>query len=468
MAHQTPSFDLGPQSMLRIIRSARSRLSQDHAEEKMNSKVGAQYGDKSSSRSSTRNSFGVMGRHRLTRSRVSLVEPASGLGNCSSENAAPEKPQHPINLNGGGVLGDITNVSVMPPGGVPMVEEVKPVTRTATSILDQLPVPSTSAQTFTSERNNLESGFQNADDPQHVMEYVPDIYELLHRDQSLHVASSGYMDHQMHVNAKMRGILIDWLVSVSQKYKLKSETLFLAVSLTDRYLDKSATARQQLQLVGITSLLIAAKFEEIHPPKVEALVWVCDKAYSKEEVVKMEVVLLSALDFQICTPTSVHFLERYQSVNECTETHRHLAQYLLELTLMDYDMIKYQPSHLAAAAVLLSNKLLRCHPHWKAAMAKHAHISEQSLVECSKAMCAVFESAEQNSLQAVRKKYSHQKYNCVSKMNFMSIPSPAIAMDEPLSGISRRSLGPSRGVSPRSGAPPPQVSSKLVGQKVHD
>lgn len=66
----------------------------------------------------------------------------------------------------------------------------------------------------------------------------------------------------------MRGILIDWLVDVHQKYKMVPETLFMAVSIIDRYLEKTQVVRYKLQLVGVAALFIASKYEEIYPPNL--------------------------------------------------------------------------------------------------------------------------------------------------------------------------------------------------------
>ncbi len=47
-----------------------------------------------------------------------------------------------------------------------------------------------------------------------------------------------------------------------------SDTLFLAVSYLDRYLSLIPVTRNLLQLVGVTCLLLAAKYEEIYAPQV--------------------------------------------------------------------------------------------------------------------------------------------------------------------------------------------------------
>jgi len=408
MAHQNPLFDLGPQSMLRIIRSARSRLSRETSAQENTSMQSSmqQQGDKAVRRTSTgRASFGGMGRTRLSRSKSSLEQAGA------SENAAAEKPQQ-HSSSGGSVLGDVTNLSVMPSGGLVM-EDTK---LTLKAQCDRL---QTGSSAVTSNSELHESDRRLAKDPQHAVEYIPDILKVLEREQVSHSASAGYMEKQVHVNAKMRGILVDWLVSVQQKYKMKAETLFLAVTFLDRYLEKKhTTPRRYLQLVGITALMVAAKYEEMYPPQIADFVYVTDKAYSREEILKMEVTMLSALDFQVCTPTAMQFLERYQSVNGCKEAHRFLAQYLLEMALPDYSMLKYSASLRAAASVFLSNKLLRQHPSWPSSMAKASNYVESNLKECAKEMCALLEHAESNSLQAVRRKYSQPKYHAVAKLNF--------------------------------------------------
>jgi G2/mitotic-specific cyclin-B, other len=86
----------------------------------------------------------------------------------------------------------------------------------------------------------------------------------------------------------MRAILIDWLIEVHLKFKLLPETLFLTINLIDRFLEKAVIQRTKLQLVGVTSMLIASKYEEIYAPEVRDFVYITDKAYSKEEILKME------------------------------------------------------------------------------------------------------------------------------------------------------------------------------------
>lgn len=45
-----------------------------------------------------------------------------------------------------------------------------------------------------------------------------------------------YFERHPSLNEAMRKILVDWLIDVHRKFKLRQETLFIAVNLVDRYL----------------------------------------------------------------------------------------------------------------------------------------------------------------------------------------------------------------------------------------
>ncbi|XP_050887218.1 G2/mitotic-specific cyclin S13-6 [Lathyrus oleraceus] len=98
-------------------------------------------------------------------------------------------------------------------------------------------------------------------------EYIDDIYKfykLGEDDCPVH----DYMVSQSDINAKMRAILIDWLIEVHRKFELMLETFYLSLNIVDRFLSMKAVPRKEFQLVGISSMLIASKYEEIWAPEV--------------------------------------------------------------------------------------------------------------------------------------------------------------------------------------------------------
>lgn len=84
-----------------------------------------------------------------------------------------------------------------------------------------------------------------------------------------------YMALQPEINAKMRSILVDWLIEVHHKFELMPETLYLTINLVDRFLSVKVVPRRELQLVGISSMLLASKYEEIWAPEVAIVVCLC-------------------------------------------------------------------------------------------------------------------------------------------------------------------------------------------------
>jgi cyclin B len=249
-------------------------------------------------------------------------------------------------------------------------------------------------------------------------EYIQDIFTILREEETRGMPSPDYMDSLPDINARMRGVLVDWLVEVHLKYKLRPETLFLAVLILDRFLARKCVSRKKLQLVGVVATLIAAKYEEIFPPKISDLVYICDRAYTRNEILEMELVVLTTLEFKLRVPTAVQFLDRFAKVNGSSEQTRHLAQYLAELALPEIKMIKHTPSHLAAAATFLSNKLFEEPSVWSQTMRNQTGYTEAAIVQCVGELYTILERAQGNSLQAVRKKFSYAKYNSVARIPF--------------------------------------------------
>lgn len=89
-------------------------------------------------------------------------------------------------------------------------------------------------------------------------------------------ASHDYMDSQPEINERMRSILIDWLIQVHYKFELSLETLYLTINIIDRFLSLKAISRKELQLVGMASMLVASKYEEIWAPQVRRMLDLID------------------------------------------------------------------------------------------------------------------------------------------------------------------------------------------------
>lgn len=215
----------------------------------------------------------------------------------------------------------------------------------------------------------------------------------------------------------MRSILVDWLVDVHVKFKLLPETMFLTVNLIDRYLEKNSIPRQKLQLIGVGAMLIASKYEDIYPPEIKEFEYIADRAYSREEIIDIEGKIILSVNFNLTTPSSLRFLERYGLVARLDEKMFCMAKYILELALVDYKTLKYTPSTVACATVYLVNKIHKKEA-WPSYMVKEAKYLEGQLRPCAKDLCGLLQNAAKSSLQAVRRKFSSSKYLQVGKIQF--------------------------------------------------
>jgi cyclin A len=92
---------------------------------------------------------------------------------------------------------------------------------------------------------------------QNCEEYASEILQHLKELELVNKPKANYIKQQADITSSMRSILVDWLVEVCEEYKLHTETLYLAVNYTDRFLSKMSVLRGKLQLLGTASIYIA-------------------------------------------------------------------------------------------------------------------------------------------------------------------------------------------------------------------
>lgn len=268
--------------------------------------------------------------------------------------------------------------------------------------------------------------------PQCVAQYVKDIYKHLRATEEKSAPKYGYLANQPDINEKMRSILIDWLVDVQVKFKLLPETLFMAANIIDRYCARVQIPRQKLQLIGVTALFIASKYEEIYPPEMKDFVFVTDRAYTKQEVLETEGKIISQLEFNLVHVSPLRFAERYSRVVKLEPKFSTFTRYMLELCLLDYKMLKYTPSQLACAATYLANKLCT-RPEMNEVLLKHAGYKDTQIKPIVHEMISLLQTNEKSTLQAIRRKYASPKYHDVSRIRINLIEKrPSLSIGGPI------------------------------------
>ncbi|VFQ72282.1 unnamed protein product [Cuscuta campestris] len=250
-----------------------------------------------------------------------------------------------------------------------------------------------------------------------VVEYVEDIYRF-YKEAENETRLHDYMGSQPEINEKMRSILIDWLIEVHHKFELTSETLYLTINIVDRYLALKTTSRRDLQLVGLGSMLIASKYEEIWAPEVNDFVCISDRAYTHEKVLQMEKLILGELEWYLTVPTPYVFLVRFIKASSSSEPEmENMVFFLAELGMMNYAAsVIYCPSMIAASAVYAARCTLNKTPAWNETLKLHTGFSEAQLVDCARLLVGYHSEAANHKLRVIFRKYSHAQKGSVAAL----------------------------------------------------
>ncbi|RLM74004.1 cyclin-B2-1 [Panicum miliaceum] len=252
--------------------------------------------------------------------------------------------------------------------------------------------------------------------PLAATEYVEELYKFYRENEAKSCVKPDYMSSQQDINTKMRAILIDWLIEVHYKFELMDETLFLTVNIIDRFLEKQVVPRKKLQLVGVTAMLLACKYEEVSVPVVEDLVLISDRAYIKGQILEMEKLILNTLQFNMSVPTPYVFMRRFLKAADSDKQLELVSFFMLELCLVEYQMLKYQPSLLAAAAVYTAQCAINRCQHWTKVCESNSRYTGDQLLECSRMMVDFHQKAGTGKLTGVHRKYSTFKFGCAAKV----------------------------------------------------
>ncbi|KAL1554714.1 G2/mitotic-specific cyclin-2, variant 2 [Salvia divinorum] len=238
-----------------------------------------------------------------------------------------------------------------------------------------------------------------------VVEYVEEIYKF-YKSVENEGRAKDYMDSQPEINERMRAILIDWLIQVHYKFELSLETLYLTINIIDRFLASKTILRRELQLVGMGAMLIASKYEEIWAPQVNDLVCISDRSYTSEQVLVMEKRILGQLEWNLTVPTPYVFLARFIKASMTGSDVENMVYFLAELGMMDYAILVYSPSMIAASAVYAGRCTLQKAPVWNETLKMHTGFSEEQLMDCAKKLVALHALAGLQKLKGIYKKYS--------------------------------------------------------------
>ena len=206
------------------------------------------------------------------------------------------------------------------------------------------------------------------------------------------------------ITERMRTRMVDWMIEVLSNYHCDESTYFESVNLMDRYFKECENRKEILQpaelhLIGVTSMFIASKYQDIYPLRLKI---VQDKiAHNKltcKEIKEKEDEIYRYLNYSIGLPTMWDFinlfLEEIFYIN-CNHHHiknkilldnyyydqmtdddielgktinriytknminllKYVCIYLAKMNCHDYNLMQKRPSLLAASTIFVAIKI---------------------------------------------------------------------------------------------------------------
>ncbi|XP_070044362.1 putative cyclin-B3-1 isoform X6 [Nicotiana tomentosiformis] len=256
-----------------------------------------------------------------------------------------------------------------------------------------------------------------------VTEYVDDIYQYYWVIEAQNQPIKNYMETQKEITPQMRGILINWLIEVHLKFDLMQETLFLMVTLLDYYLSLARVKKNDLQLVGLTSLLLASKYEDLFHPRVMDLLSISAESYTRDQMLEMEKDILRKLKFRLNAATPYVFMLRLLKAAQADTRFEHLAFYLIELCLVEYEALNYKPSMLCASAIYVARCTMQMTPAWTPLLGMHGRYQESQFRHCAEMILRFHKAASTALLKVTHEKYMQSSNSKVAAIKpLQSLP----------------------------------------------
>ena len=250
-------------------------------------------------------------------------------------------------------------------------------------------------------------------DPMQNGEYVMETFQY-YKDREADFVVGDYLSQQKEITQAMRAILVDWLVEVQESFELNHETLYTAVKITDLYLSKKQVKKEELQLVGATACLIACKVDERIPPLLDDFLYVCDDAYNRDELMKMERKMLKVVGFDLGYSLSYRYVRRYGRVCRVTMPVLTLARYILEVSLMEYSLnTNTSESRLAATCLVLAMKMKGI-TGFKPTLEYYSGYKLSQLEDIFNKLVAMLKKPTGANLKTIKSKYSHKVFHEVA------------------------------------------------------
>ena len=218
----------------------------------------------------------------------------------------------------------------------------------------------------------------------------------------------------------MRSILIDWLIGIIRIFKFKEETLYITIYIIDAYLSKKNIAKSNFQLLGIASLFIASKLNDIMLRRISDYSDITNKTYSVYEIKIMEIDILKTLNFELLIPSSLSFYEIIsQKVGIANDVNKYkFGEFLMQSFLFNNQCLNYTFSSIACATCYIIMKFCKmenyriifennfCNITNNMSDDSIVSIKEYIIKDCAKKICETISIIINSNLKSTINKFS--------------------------------------------------------------
>ena len=255
-----------------------------------------------------------------------------------------------------------------------------------------------------------------------VDDYGDDIFRYLLKNEKINVCDYSNKDifklqDKKYFNENNRTTIYHWLVRNNHKWKLKDDTIYMAMNIMDTYVSKFKAKSLDYQLIAISSYLIASKYEDIYPPYLDELSQICNYIYTNDDIIKKEYEILSALNFDILYNSSYKFLTFLHSVVDNNNMKLlYLAQFILEISLDNLDILVYSQCERALAALFIAKKILQVKKSWNI-LRMYYDYDENKIKKVQKMMIPLLNKVmKSKNKNAIFEKFDSSRYKYVSSL----------------------------------------------------
>ena len=267
------------------------------------------------------------------------------------------------------------------------------------------------------EKNSLKDYFHLLLD-----DYGEDIFNHIRKNEKINIFNYSSKDlfklqDKKYFNEKNRSIIFNWLVRNNHKWRLKDDTLFMAMNIMDRFISKYKVANSEFQLVAIASYLIASKYEDIYPPYVDELSQICNFSYTIDDILKKEYEILVGLDFDILYNSSYKYLTFLHSIADKENSKLfYISQFMLELSLENLDILQFSQSKRALSALLVAKKILQIKKSWNELRLYYDYDEKEIKIVKKKMIELLKKALNSKTKNSIFEKFESSRYKSVASM----------------------------------------------------